>query len=144
MALYGTDQVPLISSRVARFTGKADREAVKFDAEADLATEPGKRRKASSQIQHVLFFLQRGRQARIIGLRDDHMAGRAGEIAAAGPFDVDALPMGEFQQRHSLARLGGVTLASVSREESDTNHDARATASDPRMPPNAAIASIRR
>src|SRR3954451_16310547 len=86
-------------------------EAIKLVRHDDLAAEPRGLGQAKGQIQHILLVLRRLLKLPEPGRVDDHMAGRAGERAFAGAFDIDAMLVGDFQNREPDRRVNLATGA---------------------------------
>src|SRR5579864_1218361 len=82
---------------VARALRQRNGETVQFLGDDDLAPQSRGPRQAEGEIEHVLLVL--GwllQQIEPLGV-DDHMAGRAGERALAGAFEIDIVAMGDLQ-----------------------------------------------
>src|SRR5271155_1302569 len=91
--------------QVAGRRGQLHRQAVELLGDDDLATEARGDGEIEREVEHVLLVLARLVEQLIPLWIDNDVAGRAGERAFAGAFDVDVIAAGDFEHRHPERRI---------------------------------------
>ena len=100
-----------------------DKVAVITGGASGIGLATAKRMQAEGEVQHVLLLLARGRQPVEVCGVDDHMAGRAGQVAVARALQRLAVGLSQVEQARALdaARLA---RGAVRGDEADADHAA--------------------
>ncbi len=94
----------LVALRVAAFARDTDHQPLECLAQHDLAREAAGAFDRGGEVEHVLLVFARGGELREpVGI-DDDMAGRAGHLALAGPFERHVRPPAPLRAARCLPR----------------------------------------